>query len=121
MGFHAECELLKHIKKSGGVLLGRLKNSLTLMVFLFFLHFLDGHNKFKFMCKPLSVHITGKFNFMPIDWYMTENVLHRWKDGHVKKLVRRGFGKTKLDLKVWLLDSPIKEEMPRVLDITFFC
>jgi hypothetical protein len=65
------------------------------------------YNKLNFMCKPLSINITGKYNFKPIDWYTTENVSHRWKEGHVKKLVRRGFGKTKMDVKVWMLDSPI--------------
>jgi hypothetical protein len=73
-----------------------------------------------FMGKPLSAHITGKFSFKLIDWYTTENVSHRGKEGHVKKLVRRGFGKTKMDVKFWLLDSPIQEEMPHILDITFF-
>jgi hypothetical protein len=28
--------------------------------------------------------------------------------------------KAKMIVKVWLLDSPIKEEMIRIMDITFF-
>jgi hypothetical protein len=31
---------------------------------------------------------------------MTENVSHRGEEGHVKKLVRRSFGKTKMDVEV---------------------
>jgi hypothetical protein len=65
-----------------------------------------------FVCKPLCVHITGKFNFKLIDWYTTENVSHRGKEGHVKKLVRRGLGKTKMDVKVGCLVVQLKRKCP---------